>query len=137
MIGSRDDSPYVGLCSLYTIAYYFPSRLVRQCGYQKRIPAEDTIAPKIYGLTYSGTGKWEKYREDCPIWYTEERLEFKKVSKSYIVWMLTRDPVMRMEMREKESSEVANKWKFLPRTAAKTLGGGNDTRKKPLLKLLL
>ena len=66
-----------------------------------------------------------------PIWYTQERLESEKVSKSYVVWMLTKDPAMRKDMKEKESSEVVKKRKFTPRIVVKTLGNMHDKVIKP------
>lgn len=50
MVGGHGDSPYVRLCSLYTLTYYFASRVVRKFGYHQLIHVEDTIPPKIYGL---------------------------------------------------------------------------------------
>lgn len=64
------------------------------------------LAPKIYGLACSGIRKWENYWGKRPIRYTQDRLECEKVSNS-IVWMLTKDPTLRKDMSEKESSEAA------------------------------
>lgn len=73
----------------------FSVRAVRQYGYRHLIPVEDTIPPKIYGLTWGGIRKSGKYWAKRPIWYTQKRLECKKVSKSYIVWILTQNPAIR------------------------------------------
>lgn len=54
-----------------------------------------------------------------PSRYTKERIDSEKVSKSYIVWMLTRDPVVRKETREKDASEVTKWKKFTSRTVGK------------------
>lgn len=50
MIGMHDHSPYVRLCSLYNMTYYFYLKALRQYGYRQLVPANDTITPKIYGL---------------------------------------------------------------------------------------
>ena len=56
-------SSYVRVASLTALTFYFPSRVMRQFGKVRLIPAVDTIRPEDK-LSHSGNAiEWEKYWE--------------------------------------------------------------------------